>query len=162
MTVRSESTAKIRFELESEAWHGSATETLWAEQVGRGRYRLRNSPFFAFGVSAEDVVFAGEEDEGGAHPFVGVSLRGGHSTYRIMRLADDERLIKEYWQPLEDLGCTYEEGRVLAVDVPPTTDIYDVYPLLEAGEAQGAWHFEEGHCGHPLRDTGDAATVDSS
>ncbi len=48
---------KLFFRLEENAWHGSATESLWAEPVQAGRYRLRNSPFYAFGVSAEDVVF---------------------------------------------------------------------------------------------------------
>lgn len=152
--THSSATEKVRFNLDPEAWHGSATETLWAEKVAEGRYRLRNSPFFAFGVSVEDVVFGGELDEGGAHPFLGVSLRGGHSTYRIMHRSQDARVFEKYWQPLEDLGCTYEEGEVLAVDVPPNIDIYAVYALLDAGEQDGAWYFEEGHCGHPLRGDG--------
>ena len=57
------------------------------------------------------------------------------------------------WAPLEDLGCTFEEGTVLAVDVPPSANIYDVYRLLDAGASAGAWDFEEGHCGHPLRES---------
>ena len=45
---------------------------------------------------------------------------------------------------------SYEEGDALAVDVPPKADIYEVYSLLEAGEQNGVWEFDEGHCGHPL------------
>jgi hypothetical protein len=32
------------------------------EAIGGSRYRLRNSPFFAFGVSVEDIVHAEERD----------------------------------------------------------------------------------------------------
>ncbi|PYM56194.1 MAG: hypothetical protein DMD77_17060, partial [Candidatus Rokuibacteriota bacterium] len=31
---------------------------MWAQKVTDNRYRLRNSPYFARGVSIEDVVFA--------------------------------------------------------------------------------------------------------
>ena len=119
---------KIFFRLEEGAWHGSATESLWAEPVPGGRYRLRNSPFYAFDVSAEDVVFVQEEE--GLLFFTGVSLRGGHSTDRIMKSkglqpADFER----YWEPLRQVGCSYEEGpgRLLAVDVPLRVDFPYVY-----------------------------------
>lgn len=139
---------RIVFELDAHAWHGSATERLWAEAVGGGRYRLRNSPFFASDVSVNDVVF-GELRDGEVH-YKGVSIRGGHSTYRIIVASSVEnRGFLEYWAPLQALGCTYESGRVLAVDVPSTVDIHAVYRLLEAGEKSGVWDFEEGHCGHP-------------
>jgi uncharacterized protein DUF4265 len=59
MTPKAQGLVKITFALEPEAWHGYRTETVWAEKLGRNRYRLRNTPFYAFGVSAEDVVFAG-------------------------------------------------------------------------------------------------------
>lgn len=56
-----------------------------------------------------------------------------------------------YWLPLENAGCTYERatGRLLAIDVPPLTEIHLAYGLLEAGEQAGVWSFQEGHCGHP-------------
>ena len=47
---------------------------------------------------------------------------------------------------------TYESAEMntllLAVDVPPGVDVYAAYTLLEKGEADGIWYFEEGHCGH--------------
>lgn len=41
-------------------------------------------------------------------------------------------------------------GRLFAIDVPPEADIHGVYSMLEDGEREGAWDFEEGHCGHPM------------
>ena len=144
---------KLFFRLEEGAWHGSATESLWAEPVSGGRYRLRNSPFYALGVSAEDIVLAQEEE--GLLFFTGVALRGGHSTYRIMKakgLRPED--FARYWEPLRRVGCSYEEGlgRLLAVDVPPRVDIQHVDSLLEQGEQAQVWHFEEGHRGHPAPD----------
>lgn len=139
---------RIRFDLEADAWHGNASERLWAEPVGAGRYRLRNSPFYSSGVSAEDVVFG--EERAGELVFVAVSIAAGHSTYRIKIPYPEPALFAQYWQPLQDAGCSNEEGPVLAVDVPPTADIYRVYELLEAGADAGIWDFDEGHCGHSL------------
>jgi hypothetical protein len=141
---------KIIFNLEPDAWHGNVTESLWAERVGTGRYRLKNTPFYAHGVSFEDIIFAEERD--GELVFSRISTSAGHSTYRIMPTSPDRKGFEQYWNKIEELGCTYEEGPVLAIDVPPETDIYKVYRLLEEGEKAGVWHFEEGHCGHPLRD----------
>ena len=141
---------RMVFPLDPGAWHGNATERVWVEPLGKDRFRLRNSPFYAFGVSNEDVVL-GTKTEGQIQ-FGSVVLYGGHSTYRL-RLQNRDLTAQSFvkaWDPLQALGCSYEEGPVLAVDVPPSVDIYAVYDLLQAGEAAGVWDFEEGHCGHPL------------
>lgn len=97
---------KILFRLPPEAWHGSGTETLWAEEAGPGRYRLRNSPFYAFGVSVNDIVFAEYGPDG--LEFKGVSLKGGHSTYRTIVGKDVPAMkVSQAWAPLQQLGCSY-------------------------------------------------------
>lgn len=123
--------------------------------MGNDRFRLRNSPFYAFGVSNDDIVLGAETDE--QIQFRRVVFRGGHSTYRLRLRTRDLKAesFVQAWTPLEKLGCSYEEGSVLAVDVPPSTDIYAVYDLLQAGESADVWEFEEGHCGHPLAERGD-------
>ena len=64
----------------------------------------------------------------------------------------EEKFARD-WEPLEKLGCTYERAnrRLVAIDVPPRSDVYAVYAVLEDGEKDGLWEFEEGHCGHALR-----------
>ncbi len=68
------------------------------------------------------------------------------------------------WRRLQELGCTYERAnrRLIAIDVPPRTDVYAVYRVLEEGEKAKYWEFEEGHCGHPLRHLTDAVDVEPS
>lgn len=101
------------------------------------------------------MVFA-QRIEGDDTPRVsGVSIRSGHSTYRMfVRHGLPTPTFLSHWKPLEALGCTFESAKsLLAIDVPAKADIYKVYKLLEAGESHGVWEFEEAHFGHPLRDS---------
>ena len=145
-----EGLVKVTFILEPGAWHGSVTETLWAEPVGPGQYRLENSPFFVFGVSYKDVVIA--RPEGAQVVFVETFTRGGHSTYRIILKPDRSAEFAAMWTLLQKHGCSYEEGvtGLLTIDVPPEANVFDVYHTLEEGEGKGIWTFEEGHCGHAV------------
>jgi hypothetical protein len=131
-----------------------ATESLWAERIGANLYRLRNVPFYLYGVSEQDIVRAEETD--GQLLVSAIVDRGGHSTYRIfLPEQTSEEQFSGDWVPLHELGCTYERAtrRLIAVDVPPHADVYAVYEALELGEKDRRWEFEEGHCGHPLRDS---------
>ncbi len=149
---------KLVVQLPPDAWHGYGTESVWAEPLGQDRYRLRNSPFFATGLSAEDIVVALPALEG-ALRFERVLRHSGHSTYRLAREPGGSAMFDQHWAKLEQLGCTYEEGPsgILSVDVPPRSDIYDVYRAIEDGATAGAWDFEEGHVGHPLTQRPDVA-----
>jgi len=151
-----EGLVKIRFELDPRDPEAMKSETLWAEEVRPAEYLIRNSPFYVYGISAEDTVHANRVD--GILRFAGVAKRGGHSTYRIF-LKDPRTFetsgFRENWQPLREIGCTYElaEATWSSVDVPPATDIFAAYRLLEDGESAGVWTFEEAHCGHPIGKT---------
>lgn len=143
---------KVYVTLEPTDWHDYKTESIWAEALGGSLYRIRNVPFYGIGLSHDDVVRASLVD--GSLFFQGIERRGGHSTYRFFIMDGiTEDQWSPYWQPLEEIGCTYERGgsRLFAVDVPPETDIYRAYGLLDAGEKAGVWGFQEAHCGHPLR-----------
>ena len=141
---------KIAFDLGPDEWHGYSVETVWAEDLGAGNYRLRNSPFYAFNYSAEDIVAAEERD---GRFFATSTVRpGGHSTYRIIKdPATTESEFGAYWAGLAALGCTYEggPGNLVSVDVPPTASLARVSSLLDAGIAAGVWDAEEGHRGRP-------------
>lgn len=143
---------RVTFNLDEKAWHGFSTERVWAELVADGRYRLRNSPFYAYGVSFEDIVFVKPAADG-TLVFSSVSIRSGHSTYRIFAKHNiKSKEFNQCWQPLQTLGCSFEQAteHYLSVDVPSRVDIYQAYTLLQSGESAGAWDFEEGHCGHLL------------
>jgi len=154
------SPVKVRFELDVSDWHGHGSETLWAEPVAENEQRIlqiRNSPFFAKGINNLDVVKAKFSENDVVGDFIEVIERGGHSTYMLLMQPADTRFLS-YWTKLERLGCSYESMRVdlsigrrllYSVDVPPTTDIHEVYELLERGQDQGVWMFQEGYARTP-------------
>ena len=144
---------KITFDLKP-SWHGSATETVWAEPTADGNYILLNSPFLAFGVNYQDTVSV-KAGASGELVFDALVKSSGHSTYRLM-LLQDETSWRPFWLKLQNIGCSYEEGYIgsnhlLAIDVPADSNIYDAYRHMEQGEAAGVWEFEEAAVGHVLR-----------
>lgn len=145
---RTPTLAKVFFELEPDSWHGHTSESVWAESLGEGRYRIRNVPFFAKGIAVEDVVLARMSATGPV--FTRVLIHSGHSTYRIFLTDDigisDPRYL-DAWGALERHGCTVERAseHLLAVDVPSHAMLPEVYELLQLGEEHGVWEFEEGH-----------------
>ena len=147
---------KLHFNLEPAEWHDVAVESLWAKRMptddGARILELQNSPFYAFGISYLDIVSAVEAD--GRFVFSSVVIPAGHSTYRLL-MPDVSPKFEAGWALLSQQGCTYESGNLgeqhlFSVDVPPDADIHTVYRMLEEGEAQGLWKFEEGHCGHVI------------
>jgi hypothetical protein len=152
----SDVSAKVLFELDSGDWHGHASETLWAVPLPESewsKFQISNSPFFTKGVSYLDVVNASPLDDGLTFKFESIGERGGRSTYMLIMEAHKNR-VDTYWNILERMGCSYEsahiqlkDGRRLlcSVDVPPSSDLHDVYEILERGEKDRVWRFQEGH-----------------
>jgi len=149
---------RVYFNLDHEDWHGRPNEGLWTEPVGAPAsvFRLRNSPFFARGVSFLDLVRAVPRPDSGQLEFVEVIGRGGHSTYMLL-VPPESRDFGEAWAKLARLGCTYESMSIhlsighrtlYAVDVPASSDVHAVHSVLRDGERDGVWLFQEGHFGH--------------
>lgn len=105
-------------------------ETLWAVRIEADRYRLDNSPFFAYGVSWQDVIHAPIDRDEGLPTFERVIEKSGNRTVRVI-LAEsttNAALIEE----LAQLQCTYEgmNGTLLSVTIPPHVDLNRVLDLL--------------------------------
>ncbi len=150
---------KVFFKLDPAEWHGLQTESLWAEPLAGAQsgdvFVIKNSPFYSRDVSYLDVVRAVPSNHTRGLDFAGRIDGNGHSTYRLI-VQKDWGEFKSYWDRLEKLGCTYEsgnvkQGTVYSVDVPDTSNIYDVYAILEDGQKNDIWMFEEGHVGHKLK-----------
>jgi hypothetical protein len=144
-------TKKIRILLPEDAWHKVEAEWLWGELIEDSIYALRNTPFYALGLSYDDRVKVDDVD--GNLTMLGVVSRGGHSTYRIFaKKGDENSRVQALFRKLHDLHCGIEGAteKLIAVDVLPEADIHKVYQVLERAEQDGIIDFEEGHCGHPL------------
>jgi hypothetical protein len=154
-----EQLVKVHFDLDPDDWHGHGGEFLWAEPIAGTEwrlFRLMNSPFFARGVSYQDIVKGLPAEDMAVAPvfeFEAVVERGGHSTYMLIIQAS-KSLADAYWHFPQRMGCSYEGGEIylstgrrplFSVDVPPSADIHEVYELLERGQRDKVWMFQEGY-----------------
>jgi hypothetical protein len=105
-------------------------ETLWATPLGRHRYRLENSPFFAYGVSWLDVIEARPPARGQIPAFLRVVTKSGHRTIRIIFKppVDRSRKSRAVLESLVEMGCSFEGANpgFIAVDIPPQVDFFAV------------------------------------
>ncbi len=111
-------------------------ETPWAMPVGRDRYRLENTPFFAYGLSWQDIVEARVDRS--RHPslpvFKRVIEKGGHRTIRVA--GDGVDVPKALVDALVKLGATFEglNPAYLCFDLGPKVDPQRVVDELERWE----------------------------
>ena len=103
-------------------------ETLWADDLGGGRYRLDNTPWYTYGISWRDIVEA-KPDADGQLQFQRIVAKSGHRTIRI---AADQPLSDEWLQQIVALGCTYEGAnrKYVGIDLPPGVDLDVVAAFL--------------------------------
>lgn len=137
---------KISVTVPPEEWHGHGREARWAEALGGQRYRLQNIPFFAYGLSLLDVI------QINAAEAVQTIEEAGHSTYRVFIKDAFTLRAVELLDTMTSLGTSYERATasLVAIDVPPETDIHKVFAVLEGGTLEGVWDFEEAHVEHDL------------
>jgi len=125
--------SKVLFRVANE--DGSAdVETLWAYALGDDTYRLANSPFYAYSVSCEDIVYAPYTEEEEMATFQSVVEKSGNSTVRIVFDSpvedgnEPDRILKH----LVAKGCSFEGayGFYIAVNVPKYVDLDTVRSFL--------------------------------
>ena len=131
--------SKVLFRVPEE--DGSAqVETLWATALGDDRYRLDNSPFYAYSVSWEDIVYAPFDEQEGMPAFVRVDQKSGHRTVRVIfdPPVQDGSKSDAVLQGLCSLGCTYEGANrgYMSIDLPPGVQLEKVRQYLIEQSAQ--------------------------
>ena len=131
--------AKVLFVVPEE--DGSAhVETLWATALGNDEYKLDNSPFYAYSVSWEDVVYAPVDPDDGRPTFVRVLRKSGNRTIRIIfdPPVSEGNPSAVVLEGLVALGCTYEGANpgYMSINIPPSTELASVRKYLTDREAR--------------------------
>jgi hypothetical protein len=138
MTQAPQPTAKVLFRVPNE--DGSAeVETLWAFDLGNDQYKLDNSPFYAYSVSWQDIVYAPFDKDEERPTFRRVVSKSGNRTVRIIFESpvetgnESDRML----QGLVSLGCTYEGARnkYISVNIPQKVALEAVRKYLIEHEA---------------------------
>jgi uncharacterized protein DUF4265 len=143
-----EALVRIRVPLErSPEEPGPADDWLWAEALGNARFRVESCPFFAYGISRDDIVHAAERAGEEAPLLDDIVEKGGHRTLRFALSPDLELAAPEVQGLLErllELGCTHEvlRPKIVAVDLPPEVDIGVVAELLQRSTREGSLLWE--------------------
>jgi hypothetical protein len=104
-------------------------ETPWAERVG-DFFRLDNLPWFAYGVSDDDIVEAAPTEDEGVFDFIRVHTPSGNRLVRI--IFDDPEMGLPVLAHLARMGCHYEgyNKAFVAVSIPATVSFDDVCSFL--------------------------------
>ncbi|WP_239091097.1 DUF4265 domain-containing protein [Asanoa iriomotensis] len=132
-----------------EGWLPYDTEGLWARLVTADTARVANVPFLQDGVAEGDVVRFTTDDDGVRWSVERVEA-SGNCTIRVLPLPDgplgrSARAVHEKFAPFGLGGETFSaEFPFVALTVPADTDLGAVKVLLESGETEGWWAFEEG------------------
>lgn len=139
---------KAFFPADSNDWHGMDGEWMWLEQIQNNQYLLLNIPLYSYGISLSDTVSVKKTD--GKFVFDKIIIRGGNHTYRILLKSGFGRHdFEKKWASFDEFGCSYESSKspdnVFGINVPKGANIAAVYQLLETGENEGIWHFDEGN-----------------
>ena len=119
---------------------GDDVETLWAPSLGGDRYKLDNSPFYAYSVSWEDVVLASWSEEESFPTFERVVEKSGNRAVRVVfdppveAGNESDRIL----QGLVGLGCSYEGAShsYIAINIPPAVELETVTAYLIASGVQ--------------------------
>src|SRR5581483_8964114 len=108
-------------------------ETIWATPVDVDQYRLENSPFFAYGVSWQDVVEA-KTTVDRVPEFVRCVSKSGNRTLRVIfqnsELKDPP--AQSVLQGLRRMGASFEgmQPRMVSINVPPGKDLEEITEFL--------------------------------
>jgi hypothetical protein len=108
-------------------------ETLWAMPVDANLYRLDNSPFFAYGVSWQDIIEA-KPGEDRFLEYIRCVKKSGNRTLRVIfqDYRSDDQPAQEVLQGLKSLGCSYEgmQPKMISINVPAKVDLGTVTDFL--------------------------------
>jgi len=151
---------KVHFDLlQDELGYPPAnSESMWAVPLGQSLFRLDNIPFFASGVSCFDVVLA-RTDASGLLKYERLVEAGGHSTLRVIFCDNpsDQRPLRERITELtgrlREIGCSSELchiPRLISIDIPPEVEIAKPKLILDAGQRQKLWEYEEATLAHSV------------
>jgi|HubBroStandDraft_6_1064221.scaffolds.fasta_scaffold670914_2 hypothetical protein len=152
---------RVSFDLlqDDQGYPPANSETMWALPLGGSQFCLDNIPFFVCGVSFFDIIEA-RQDANGHFKYVGLLQAGGHSTLRVI-LCDqpaDPRSLQERAQELcnkvRQIGCSSEISHIaglISVDVPPDVALAEVRSILNLGQNQRLWDYEEATLAHSVQ-----------
>jgi hypothetical protein len=125
-------------------WPPVDVEALWASVKGDGVFVVENVPVFAMDLSRGDTIEASLGPEG-RFRFTRRILRGGHATFRLIALGD-EQAVAQVVERLEQLGADVVESSfpaLWAIDVPQQASVETIRAALDEAATRDVIEFED-------------------
>jgi hypothetical protein len=143
--MSNEPNAKVLFRVEYDDTDVADVETLWAYNLGEDNYKLDNLPYFAYGVSWHDIVYAPYDPDEERATFKHVVSKSGNRTIRVIfgTPVEDKNSSQALLDSLAELGCDFEKATKLlvVVNIPPSVELADVAETLTEAEVQ--WEYAD-------------------
>jgi hypothetical protein len=140
MNAPTEPDAKVLFRIPEDD-RSANVETLWAYDLGNDLYKLDNCPFYAYGVSWHDVVYAPRDPDEEMVTFQRVVSKSGNRTVRVIFDIPVEKgnASDQVLQGLVSLGCDYEgaTSTYYVINIPSAVDLGSVATHL--AEQKTTW-----------------------
>jgi hypothetical protein len=144
MSEPSEPTAKVLFRVPNENG-GADVETLWAYDLGSDKYKIDNMPYYAYGVSCDDVVLAPYDEDEQFPTFQKVVSKSGNRTIRIIFEVPMESGNEsgDLVARLVHLGCAFEGAnkKYIVITIPPKVDLNLIADQLNKAEV--SWEYAD-------------------
>lgn len=120
-----------------------STESLWAEKLSSGNYKVRNIPFYSKDVSLDDVVSI-EHGQDGECLFHKVVRHSGNCTLRVVFF--EKETIPRVINKLVKLGCSWEgmNGAFYSINISRRSNLNKVIEYLEKMSSQQELDYEYG------------------
>ena len=131
--------AKVEMRVEDDEGNVEV-ETPWVTPLGNNRYRLENSPFYAYNVSWEDIIEAVKEDTDGFPVFTKVLEKSGNRTVRVIfdPPVEEGNESQKVLNGLVELGCSYEGANrsYVVINIPKNIELMEIRDYLISKEVQ--------------------------
>lgn len=126
-----------------------AVESLWAEKLSSGEFKIRNIPFYTKEVSLEDTVFIRQEATG-CLAFDSISQDSGNSTIRIVFFEPGKPWTNKILDSVLALGCSWEgmSRSFFSINIPKEKSFDNVISLLENAASKKWLDYEYGMIHH--------------
>lgn len=120
-------------------------ESMWAEPLGDNLFKIKNAPFFAYGLNYDDVVRATADSESLKPEIRALVESSGHRTFRLFF---NKELTREQQEDILDsfqvLHVSYERANdtYVVLDLTPEGSYSSVFDKLDGYEKQELLSFE--------------------
>ena len=125
--------------------HLGDVETLWAKPTDVNQYQLDNSPFYAYGVSWQDIVEAKSAPDK-ILEYVRCVKKSGNRTLRVIfqDYGINDPQAQSILQGLRRMGTSYEgmQPKMISINVPPRKDLDEITEFLDE-QAGLQWEYAD-------------------